>query len=52
MREVRDCSLSFIAYVNSQDIKDLDEAYEKFGHTFEINDGYVTGVIFVVKEDK
>lgn len=51
MKKVRDNSINFIAYVNSQDINDLYEAHDRFGHEFEVNDGYVTAVIFYVKED-
>ena len=51
MKELRDSSINFIAFVNSQDLSALYEAYDKYGHTFEINDGYVTAVIFQVKED-
>ena len=51
MKELRDNSINFVAFVNSQDLLALYEAFEKFGHTFEINDGYVTAVIFKVKED-
>ena len=51
LKYLRDNSVAFIAFVNSQDVSALIEAHDKFGHTFEINDGYVTAVIFQVKEE-
>lgn len=46
MKQIRDDSTNFIAFVNSQDIRDLERIHDDIGCEFETNNGYVTAVIF------
>lgn len=48
---LRDSSINFITYVNCMDIENIAEAYDSMGCEFEINDGFVTAVLFKEKED-
>lgn len=48
---LRDSSINFITYVNCMDIEDIANAHDTMGVEFEINDGFVTAVLFKEKED-
>lgn len=54
---IRDTSQNFLLFVNCQPLAMIEDAHKKLGCEYEINDGFVLGVLFrtdkdiVVKED-
>lgn len=48
---IRDKSPNFLLFVNSQPLAMIIDAHEKLGCEYEINDGYVLGVLFKLPEE-
>ena len=47
METIRDNSVNFLAFVNSQDLYDIYRIHDDLKCEYEVNDGYVTAVLFV-----
>lgn len=49
---IRDASPNFLLFVNCQPLAMIIDAHEKLGCEYEINDGFVLGVLFKAREEE